>query len=197
MWLKTTKYALLLVGGLTFNNAMSAEISGELLAHSCAGCHGTNGVSAGPATPNIAGVSVDTIVESMEAYKEGYRPATVMDRIARGYSSEEIEAMADYFSKQTYQPAKQPFDDEKAKKGKELHDDYCDKCHEEGGRLDEDGASILAGQWKTYLEFEMADFLSRDRDMPKKMRRAIIRLERKRNTDEKIDQLIHYYISQQ
>jgi cytochrome c553 len=31
--------------------------SGEMLANTCAGCHGTNGISTGPATPTISGMA--------------------------------------------------------------------------------------------------------------------------------------------
>jgi sulfide dehydrogenase cytochrome subunit len=34
----------------------------------------------------------------MKAFKSGERPATLMDRIAKGYTDEEIEAMAKYFA---------------------------------------------------------------------------------------------------
>jgi cytochrome subunit of sulfide dehydrogenase len=36
----------------------------------------------------------------MQAYRSGQRPATVMDRIAKGFSDDEIKAIAAWFSAQ-------------------------------------------------------------------------------------------------
>ncbi|MES9885394.1 MAG: c-type cytochrome, partial [Candidatus Sedimenticola sp. 6PFRAG1] len=73
-----------------------------MLANTCAGCHGTLGDSMGPATPTIAGLEADYIVEVMEDYKSGERHSTIMTRIAKGYSDKEIEQMAAFFSAQPY-----------------------------------------------------------------------------------------------
>jgi cytochrome c553 len=35
----------------------------------------------------------------MRAFRDGARPATVMHQIARGYSDQQIDLMADYFSR--------------------------------------------------------------------------------------------------
>jgi sulfide dehydrogenase cytochrome subunit len=201
---KTLKYALLLISGFALSSPVWAErqcpdydkARGAMLANTCAGCHGTNGASVGPATPIIGGLSFDTIKESMLAYKSGDRPATVMGRIAKGYTEEEMDAMAAFFCEQKFVPAQQEVDAEKAKAGEELHDEYkCEKCHEEGGNLDEDGTSILAGQWKMYLQYELADFQEQHRGMPKKMARAMKKL-LKKDADARLEQLIEYYASQ-
>jgi cytochrome c553 len=36
----------------------------------------------------------------MQAYRSGQRPATVMDRIAKGFSDDEIDAIAAWFGVQ-------------------------------------------------------------------------------------------------
>ncbi|RMD69112.1 MAG: cytochrome C [Gammaproteobacteria bacterium] len=78
--------------------AWGAEIaSPAMLGDTCAGCHGTDGVSPGP-IPGIRGFPKDYLVTTMKAFRDGKRPATIMDRIAKGYTDEEIEAMAEYFS---------------------------------------------------------------------------------------------------
>ena len=77
--------------------------SASAMANTCAGCHGTNGQSVGPASPNLAGMSEAYFVESMMGFKalpkdkthaEDARPATIMNRIAKGYTDEQIEQMA-------------------------------------------------------------------------------------------------------
>lgn len=71
----------------------------ELLASTCAACHGTNGHSAG-GLPSLAGVDKHYIIEQMQQFVSGERTSTVMMHHASGYTSEEIELLADYFSKQ-------------------------------------------------------------------------------------------------
>ncbi len=71
----------------------------ELLAASCAACHGTRGHSAG-GLPSLAGMDRLYIIEQMTQFTNGERPATVMKHHASGYSTEEIELLADFFSKQ-------------------------------------------------------------------------------------------------
>ncbi|HLK81097.1 MAG TPA: hypothetical protein VKT99_06325 [Xanthobacteraceae bacterium] len=40
------------------------------------------------------------MVAAMQAYRGGQRPATVMDRIAKGFSDDEIKAIAAWFAAQ-------------------------------------------------------------------------------------------------
>ena len=166
-----------------------------MLANTCAGCHGTNGSSVGPASPTIAGISPDYFIETMEAYQTGERPSTIMGRIAKGYSEKEIDLMANYFSKQPFVRLPQDYDAKAAKLGKRLHKKYCEKCHEEDGRSSEDDAGILAGQWQTYLRFNMEDFTSGKRPMEKKMKKRMGKLD-KAHGQAGIDALVHFYASQ-
>ena len=138
-----------------------AEPPGEaaMLANACAACHGPQGSSQGPATPSIAGISVEYFIDAMEAFKEDERPATVMNRIARGYSEQQIELMAKYFSSKPMIVTAQPFDSALAKKGAALHKTHCEKCHEDGGRSSDDDAGILAGQKTPYLRYTMQDII--------------------------------------
>jgi sulfide dehydrogenase cytochrome subunit len=69
------------------------------LAAACASCHGSDGISV-QGMPYLAGQSRTYIVERMHEYKTGKRPSTVMHQIARGYTDEQIQALAAYFSAQ-------------------------------------------------------------------------------------------------
>jgi sulfide dehydrogenase cytochrome subunit len=71
--------------------------SPAMLADTCAGCHGPDGKSPGR-IPSIKGLSSDAIASAMRRYKDGTRQSTIMGRIARGYSNEEIKAMSDYLA---------------------------------------------------------------------------------------------------
>jgi cytochrome c553 len=44
--------------------------------------------------PSLAGLSAAEIGIAMRAYRSGERPATVMDRIAKGFTDEEIDRIA-------------------------------------------------------------------------------------------------------
>ncbi|MGF9761557.1 cytochrome C [Microvirga sp. 0TCS3.31] len=67
-------------------------------ATACSGCHGP-GVS-GAAVPPLHGRPPEEIVAAMQDYRTGQRPATVMDRIAKGFSNEETRAIASWLSQQ-------------------------------------------------------------------------------------------------
>ena len=70
------------------------------MAAACANCHATNGVSKS-GIPSLAGRERSELVRLVQEFKSGRRPATVMHQIARGYSDEQIEAIAAYLSAQT------------------------------------------------------------------------------------------------
>lgn len=75
--------------------AQAGEDRGRALALSCFGCHGPDGSSAG-SIPTIAGLPGTVIGERLREFRSGQRPATIMDRIARGYTDAEIDALARY-----------------------------------------------------------------------------------------------------
>jgi cytochrome c553 len=79
---------------------MAAAQDGRTLAATCASCHGTDGRSATREITSLAGLPKTFIVEQMKAFKEGKRPATVMQQLARGYSDAQIDAIAAYFAAQ-------------------------------------------------------------------------------------------------
>ncbi|MES9939429.1 MAG: c-type cytochrome [Candidatus Thiodiazotropha sp. 6PLUC2] len=166
--------------------------SATMLANTCAGCHGTHGASAGPATPSIGGMSAVYFEEVMQGFKDAEIKSTIMTRIAKGYSEDEIKAMGEYFSKQPFVMAKQSFDADKAKKGAKLHDKYCEKCHADNGTSAEDDSGILMGQLTPYLHYTMADFKAGDREMTKKMKKKVNQLLKKEGNDG-IDALLHFY----
>ena len=170
--------------------------SADMLSHTCAGCHGTNGASSGPATPTIGGLSTEYFVEVMQGFKSGDIKSTIMQRIAKGYSDEEITLMADWFGAKPYVMAKQDFDASLVEKGAKLHDKYCEKCHADGGTSKEDDSGLLAGQWVPYMRWAMDDFQAGDREMPKKMKKKVKKLVSKEG-DAGIEALLNYYASQQ
>ncbi len=67
------------------------------LAAACFGCHGTDGVSRG-AIPSLAGRSERFLLLALGEYRSGASSGTVMNRIARGYSDEELALLAAWFA---------------------------------------------------------------------------------------------------
>jgi cytochrome c553 len=68
-------------------------------AASCSGCHAAKPNVDTP-VPRLAGQNPGALVAAMQAYRSGQRPATVMDRIAKGFSDDEITAIATWFGAQ-------------------------------------------------------------------------------------------------
>jgi cytochrome c553 len=68
-------------------------------ASSCSGCHP---VSPAVDTPvhRLIGANPAEIVAAMQGFRSGARPATVMDRIAKGFTDDEIKAIADWYGAQ-------------------------------------------------------------------------------------------------
>ena len=70
------------------------------LAATCAACHGPEGRSVAKEVVSLAGLPREQITSQMRAFRDGSRPATIMQQIAKGYGDAEIAALAEYFSKQ-------------------------------------------------------------------------------------------------
>lgn len=69
-----------------------------LIAQGCVGCHGQAGAGGG-SVPRIAGYNRDRFIAQWAAFRAKQRPATIMDRVASGYTDAEVAVLADYFSK--------------------------------------------------------------------------------------------------
>ncbi len=101
-----TGMALAGCGLLTGTGAIATELTPEKklqaasLAATCANCHGTNGVGVqGSAVTGLANLSVEYIKTNMVWFKTGQRPATVMHQLAKGYTDEQIDIIANYLGK--------------------------------------------------------------------------------------------------
>jgi cytochrome c553 len=73
--------------------------SGRDIAANCANCHGTDGRSRG-AMPSLAGRDKAEIVRYVSEFRDGKRPSTVMQQLAKGYTDAQIEAAAAYIAAQ-------------------------------------------------------------------------------------------------
>jgi cytochrome c553 len=68
-------------------------------AAACSGCHPRSGPGIAAVQP-LAGRPPQDIVAAMQAFRKGERSATVMDRIAKGFTDEETRAIAAWVSEQ-------------------------------------------------------------------------------------------------
>lgn len=178
----------------------------ESLVRDCVECHGSRGVSTDPAYPTIAGMSAFYIDDQLRTYRASGRPckpvkyrlnsagrkSVSMCEVTQKLSDADIAALAAYFSKQAFVPAKQPFDPQLAKVGRMLHTERCGRCHSDGGSLADDDAGILAGQWKPYIEEAFQQFRTGTRRAPEKMKPQIDGL-----SDMEARALVEYYLSEQ
>jgi sulfide dehydrogenase cytochrome subunit len=191
-------FALLL---LMSGPAFSAEVD-ELVAQ-CADCHGPDGVSAHEDVPTIAGQSASFLKKTLRTYqvwgrpciKSEYRsgdtsrPRTDMCQIAEGLTRDDVEALSQHYSQLPFRPAEQPFDPDLVPVGAALHQEFCDKCHEEGGRKPEIGP-IIAGQWVPYLRTSLKYVPTGEHLVPPLMEKTVADLAK-----DEIDALMNFYAS--
>jgi cytochrome c553 len=87
------------IGCLSIAAAVVAWAEPPAGAASCTGCHPASARVASP-VPRLAGLEGAVIVKALREFRAGQRPATVMDRIARGFTDDEIQAIAAWYAAQ-------------------------------------------------------------------------------------------------
>ena len=93
--------AALLVIAMTASSAVCAQDSAARnMAAACAICHGADGRAITKDVVPLAGLPREHIASQMRAFRDGQRPATVMHQIAKGYTDQQIDAMAGWFASQ-------------------------------------------------------------------------------------------------
>ncbi|OGI43682.1 MAG: hypothetical protein A2150_05795 [Candidatus Muproteobacteria bacterium RBG_16_64_11] len=187
--------------GLTSATGASAADVAKLI-ENCSNCHGKDGASTESDVPIIGGVSAQYIIDSMTAYKKKARPCpetkyhagskkgqkTTMCQVAKDLGDADVKELAKHFAGKKFVRAPQKTDAALAKKGKELHDRRCEKCHSDGGSVAADDGGILAGQWMPYLRETFKDYSAGKRPMPEKMKPKMRNLSK-----DDTEALVHYY----
>jgi cytochrome c553 len=79
--------------------ALAASPEPPAGAAACSGCHPANAGVETP-VPRLAGRNAVEIVQQMQAFRSGERDATVMDRIAKGFTDPELQAIAAWYAEQ-------------------------------------------------------------------------------------------------
>jgi cytochrome c553 len=102
--------ALAVVGGLSTPSAfaqdaakLEAAKAGRAKAQACAVCHGTNGISTQPDSPNLAGQPAFYLSTQLKNYRSGERKHEVMGVMAKPLNDEDIEALSQWFASIKYE----------------------------------------------------------------------------------------------
>lgn len=91
-------WALWAAAAAAGDKAADEDMDARLLAGSCYGCHGATSGQQG-AMGDLSHLSVEAVSARLKDYRQRGGQATVMDRIANGYSDDEIEQLANYFGR--------------------------------------------------------------------------------------------------
>lgn len=148
------KHVLALAFALSAGTAAGGEIDVSGLASTCFSCHGIDGASVGPSMPSIAGQSENYLMQVMLEQKHDKRYSSIMGRLLRTYSDEEIALMARYFAAKPWVPAAVESEMRLVNRGRQVAQKSCQNCHGRNGERVAEGAPRLAGQWPGYLAIE-------------------------------------------
>lgn len=194
MKLKNTGLAVVIAGVLLSGSSMASDPrSASMLANTCAGCHGTNGASAGDSMPIVGGFDKRYLAEVLKQFKSGERDSTIMGRIMRGYSDLEIQAIASYMADQEWVSSSKKISKHLIGSGAKTHQKKCESCHEDNGAFQDDEVPRLAGQWADYTRAMLYNFheIGSPASQPRKMRKRVQQL-----SQEELDELANFYASQ-
>ncbi|WKJ92048.1 hypothetical protein QZJ86_07865 [Methylomonas montana] len=96
--MKRICYAAALAASL-FGAVIHAEIDAQAIAFNCLNCHADSSASVDTSIPSLETLSREQIQQALLDFKYDRKPATLMPRLAKGYSDEELAAVADYLSR--------------------------------------------------------------------------------------------------
>jgi cytochrome subunit of sulfide dehydrogenase len=94
-----SKFMAAAIGVASIAAAAVASAEPPAGAASCSGCHPASTRVASP-VPRLIGLERDAIVRAMQEFRSGQRAGTVMDRIAKGFTDDEIQAIAAWYATQ-------------------------------------------------------------------------------------------------
>lgn len=168
-----------------------AEDGIEAMVKTCYSCHGANGVSVTPATPSIGGQPEAYIRKALLEWKAGVRHSATMGGLAKGYSDEQVSALAAYLSRQPWTPASQNLDANLVNAGKVVSE-RCAGCHGDTGAASDGEMPNLNGQWAHYLEQELHEYRDDSEPLPNKKMRNVA----KKLSEEEIKAVAAFFASQ-
>ena len=87
------------IGFVSIAAAVVASAEPPPGAAACTGCHPSSTRVTSP-VPRLAGLDRTAIIRALQDFRSGQRAGTVMDRIAKGFTDEEIQAVAAWYATQ-------------------------------------------------------------------------------------------------
>ena len=97
--LSITALAACLLAAAGAAQAQSDPLQVRSWAAGCASCHGTNGQAQSGNEP-LAGVNKDEMLKKLLDFKRGAKPATIMHQLSKGYTDDQLAAIAAWFAAQ-------------------------------------------------------------------------------------------------
>ena len=94
---QTCRAAVLSIAVLGAGTTVVSADDAGLIANACTSCHGVDGRSQS-AIPTIAGIDPVIFMQIMRSFASDSLVVTIMNRIAKAYSDEQILLLANYFS---------------------------------------------------------------------------------------------------
>lgn len=171
-----------------------AAMRGEMLAQACFACHGPGGGSLAEGVPTIGGQNAACLSASLLRFRIPDRPASVMTRLAKGYTDAEIEAISAYLARLPFVRHPQATDAAKVAQGEKVYAAVCKECHGSGGRVSEMADyPIIAGQRLRYLQMQMVEIHITDaRGVEAKFSAQLAKV-----SAAEIEAALHYFAAQQ
>lgn len=151
------------------DSAIASERVNDLVKTRCSTCHGATGQSSNADFPKLAGQNADYLVRQMFNFQTRARKSTEMEKEMSGLTGNDIEELANFFSRQQLAPALR-HDNDLSEKGRvfyltgspERGISACTVCHGDRAR----GARLLprvAGQHARYLAIQLRRFAEQSR----------------------------------
>jgi len=156
------------------------------LAKVCMTCHGQKGISTNTNYPNLAGQKQGYLNKEIKAFRDGKRHNPAMLPFVNKLSDNDITQLAGYFAKQKNGTNASEIQN---KKGENVRA-RCISCHGMTGITVTQLWPNLAGQQAMYLQKQLRDFKSGERQSP------IMQVIAQELTDEQIVAVAEYYSQQ-
>lgn len=162
-------FAVLSVPALAAEGPADMRRASEIVAERCAMCHGSEGASASPIFPRLAGQHAEYVAKQLGDFKSGKRASEAMKPQADSLTEADMQALGAYFAAKKPAPRRAP-DADLAGVGRYIFvkgNRYsgvpaCASCHGERGH----GTAQLprlAGQHPRYIEEQLRQFNKRER----------------------------------
>jgi cytochrome c553 len=193
--------ALLLAFGVA--GLAHAQDAKTTAANVCAACHGADGNSLVPMFPTIAGLQENYIAKQLNDFISGKRKNDMMSPIAAQLKPEDVQPLAEYFSKQKRARGVST-DRMAASAGKVLYNQgndetgvpACVGCHQPKGAGSDGPTGLqnytypkLGNQQIDYIKQQLKNFAAGERTNDPN---RFMRITAKRMTDEEIDEIAQY-----